>query len=289
MTESRDVCLDSYQPMFRENLLQNQVALISGGGSGIGFRITEVFMRHGCDAIIMGRKEQRLREAAARLSSATGRTCIAAPCDVRQSEMVDSALREALSKLGNRHVNILVNGAAGNFLCAADSLTPKGFRTVLDIDAVGSFILSRCVYDRCFSKNGGGVILNISATLYYKGDVLQAHAGAAKAAVDALTRHLAVEWGDRGVRVNSLSPGPIEDTEGFDKLGGKSPMAQRMLQAIPLARFGTRTDIANAAVFLVSPAASYVSGITMVVDGGAWMTVAVPMSHARKLMPSSKL
>lgn len=90
-------------------------------------------------------------------------------------------------------------------------------------------------------------------------------------------------------RVNSLSPGPIEDTEGFDKLGGKSPMAQRMLQAIPLARFGTRTDIANAALFLVSPAASYVTGTTMVVDGGAWMTVAVPMSHARKLMPGSKL
>lgn len=197
---ARDVCLDSYRHLFRPNLLQGQVALVTGGGSGICFRITEIFMRHGCDTIIMGRKEKRLEEAAARLRAATGRHCVAAPCDVRNSANIEEAIVKAMDKLNNRPISILVNGAAGNFLCPADSLSPKGFRTVLDIDAVGTFAVSRCVYDLCFKKLGHGVILNISATLYYTGNVMQLHAGAAKAAVDAVTRHLAVEWGGKGVR-----------------------------------------------------------------------------------------
>ena len=205
MSESnpRDVCLDSYQHLFRPNFLSGEVALVTGGGSGIGFRIAEVFMRHDCDTIIMGRKEKRLEESAELLRDATGRQCIAAACDVRKGKDVEAALAKAIEELGGRPVTILVNGAAGNFLCPAESLSPKGFRTVLDIDAVGTFTVSRCVYDLCFKKLGRGVILNISATLYYSGSVLQAHAGAAKAAVDALTRHLAVEWGDKGIRYDS--------------------------------------------------------------------------------------
>ncbi|XP_012590433.1 PREDICTED: peroxisomal 2,4-dienoyl-CoA reductase-like [Condylura cristata] len=163
-------------------------------------------------------------------------------------------------------------GAAGNFLCPASGLSFNAFKTVLDIDTLGTFNVSRVLHEKFFREHGG-VIVNITATLGMRGWALQLHAGSAKAAVDAMTRHLAVEWGPQDIRVNSLAPGPISGTEGLRRLGGPEASVSRKAQASPLRRLGNKTEVAHAALYLASPLASYVTGALLVVDGGAWLTL----------------
>ena len=163
---------------------------------------------------------------------------------------------------------MVVNGAAGNFVCAAEDLSANGFATVVDIDLKGTFNVCRSAF--LHLKRHAGVILNISATLHYLGTASQVHVSAAKAGVDALTRTLAVEWGRHGIRVNGIAPGPIAGTEGITRLlaGDKRRKAERLN---PLGRLGTTQDVADAAVFLCSSAASFINGVTLVVDGGQWL------------------
>lgn len=264
-----DDCLQSYNYLYSPTLLQGRVAFITGGGSGIGFRIAEIFMRHGCDTVIVSRNLQRVTEAAEKLRAATGRHCLAMTADVRQPQTLTDAVEEALNTFSR--IDILVNNAAGNFLCPASSLSFNAFKSVLDIDTMGTFNASKILFERYF-RDHGGVILNITATLSYRGQVLQVHAGSAKAAIDAMTKHLAVEWGPSKVRVNSLAPGPIVGTEGIRRLGGAAAEAMGIWNTIPLQRPGNKTEIAHGALFLASPLASYVTGTTLVMDGGSWMT-----------------
>src|SRR4030095_9820597 len=142
-------------------------------------------------------------------------------------------------------IDIVVNGAAGNFLCAANELSPNGFGTVVDIDLKGTFNVCRATFEQL--KEHQGQILNISATLHYLGTPLQIHVSAAKAGVDALTRNLAVEWGAYGIRVNGIAPGPIEDTEGMKRLVPEV-VKEKLKKNIPLGRFGRIRDIEQAAV-----------------------------------------
>ena len=162
----------------------------------------------------------------------------------------------------------MINGAAGNFICAAENLSPNGFGTVVDIDLKGTFNVSRAALPHLRTR--GGSVINISATLPYLGTVAQSHAASAKAGVDSLTRVLACEWGPYGIRVNGIAPGPIEGTEGVRRLTSDASRAGA-LQQCPLGRLGTTDDIANAALYLCSDAASYVNGVTLVVDGGLWL------------------
>lgn len=253
--------------VFRPDVLAGKVAFVTGGGSGICRGITRALLDHGASAAIAGRKVDRLTEAAAELEASSGRPCIATPCDVRDAAAVEAALRACLDRFGR--LDIVVNGAAGNFLCPASQLSPNGFRTVLDIDAAGTFNVCRAAFD-AHLRDHGGAILNISATLHYVATPLQAHASAAKAAVDSLTRTLAAEWGPLGIRVNGIAPGPIDETEGMSRLA-PGEMKARMIKAIPLGRFGRIEEIASLAVFLCTPAASLVHGATVVADGGAWL------------------
>lgn len=264
-----DDCLPAYTHLYSPVLLQGRVAFITGGGSGIGFRIAEIFMRHGCDTVIVSRNLPKLKEAADKLQAATGRKCLAVAGDVRQPQSLVDAVDEALRTFSR--IDILVNNAAGNFLCPASNLSFNAFKTVFDIDTMGTFNASKIVFERYFRDNGG-VIINITATLSYKGQVLQVHAGSAKAAIDAMTKHLAVEWGPSKVRVNSLAPGPIVGTEGMRRLGGAAAEAAGLWNNIPLQRPGNKTEVAHGALFLASPLASYVTGTTLVMDGGSWMT-----------------
>ncbi|XP_063790841.1 peroxisomal 2,4-dienoyl-CoA reductase [(3E)-enoyl-CoA-producing] isoform X2 [Pseudophryne corroboree] len=281
-----DDCLASYNYLYSPSLLQDRVALITGGGSGIGFRIAEVFMRHGCDMVIVSRNLQRVTEAAEKLRSATGRRCLALSADVRQPESLNKAVEEALRTFSR--IDILVNNAAGNFLCPASSLSFNAFKVVLDIDTMGTFNASKILFERFFRDNGG-VIINITATLSYKGQALQMHAGSAKAAIDAMTKHLAVEWGPSKVRVNGLAPGPISGTEGMRRLGGAAAEVAGVWNTIPLQRMGNKTEIAHGALFLASPLASYVTGTTLVMDGGSWMTSANHLSASLGSPPSAHL
>ncbi|NXV04821.1 DECR2 reductase, partial [Cettia cetti] len=219
--EDGDECLPQYRHLLSPDLLAGQVAFITGGGSGIGFRIAEIFMRCGSPCGLAGCSQALSSlflffQASKKLVAATGQQCLPLSMDVRQPQTIAAAVDEALKEF--KRIDILINGAAGNFLCPASALSFNAFKTVIDIDTLGTFNTSKVIFEKYF-RDHGGVIVNITATLSYRGQALQVHAGAAKAAIDAMTRHLAVEWGPNNIRVNSLAPGPISGTEGFRRLG----------------------------------------------------------------------
>lgn len=252
--------------VFRDDVLAGKTAFVTGGGSGICKGITQALMEHGANAVITSRKQDRLDESARELADKTGRECLGVACDVRKPETVEAALDAAVERFGG--VDILVNGAAGNFLCPASQLSYNAFRTVMEIDTLGTFNVSKAAFDKQL-RIRGGVIVNISATLHYGATPLQAHAAAAKAAVDSLTRSLALEWGRSGVRVVGIAPGPIEGTEGIARLAPGS-LRDQMMAGIPLGRMGSIREIADIALFLCTPAASLIHGETIVADGGHW-------------------
>ncbi|MEO8550546.1 MAG: SDR family oxidoreductase [Kofleriaceae bacterium] len=256
--------------VFRADALAGHVVLVTGGGTGICRGIAHAFARFGADVAIVSRKQDVIAKTAAELSEATGRAVLGLSADVRDPEAIARAIGEAAAKFGK--LTTLVNGAAGNFLVPAAGLSPNGFKTVIDIDLGGTFNASRAAFE-LLRTSGDGLVLNISATLHYHGTPLQIHASAAKAGVDAITKNLAVEWGQFGIRACGIAPGPIGDTEGMRRLA-PGDAARRAMAAIPAARFGTIDEIAAAAVFLRSGAAAYITGHTLVVDGGH--SVAVP-------------
>jgi peroxisomal 2,4-dienoyl-CoA reductase len=250
--------------IFSESLFSGRVALVTGGGTGVGCGIAEALARHGADVAIVSRKPENLGPAAERIAATTGRRCLPIPADVRQPEAVESAVDRTIQELGG--LDIVVNNAAGNFPCPSGELSPNGFGAVIDIDAKGTWNVSRAAY-RAWLKDHGGQILNISATLHYGGTPGQLHVAAAKAAVDAITRTLAVEWGPLGIRVNAIAPGPIGDTEGARRLF-PAERGERLRSMIPIGRLGTIDDIVNLALFVLSEAGSNLNGSILVTDGG---------------------
>ncbi|HET7499377.1 MAG TPA: SDR family oxidoreductase [Kofleriaceae bacterium] len=258
--------LDVFQP----GVLAGHVALITGGGTGICRGIAIAYARLGADVCLVSRKQDVLDATAGAIAAEAGRTPLAIAADVRDAASIQRAIEACAARFGK--LDTVVNGAAGNFLAPAAGLSPNGFRTVVDIDLNGTFNTSRSAFE-ALQKAGDGLILNISATLHYHGTPLQIHAAAAKAGVDAITRNLAVEWGRFGVRVCGIAPGPIAGTEGMRRLAPGAAM-DRALALIPAGRLGAIDEIAATAVFLRSRAAAYVTGHTLVVDGG--MCVARP-------------
>jgi len=251
--------------IFAENILRDKVAFVTGGGTGITGGIARALAESGAKIAITSRKQENL-EPMANLIKENGGECFAVAADVRDFAAVENAVSKTVEQYGK--IDIVVNGAAGNFLCEAKELSPNGFGTVVDIDTKGTFNVCRAVFEEL--KKNHGQILNISATLHYLGTPMQIHVSAAKAGVDAITRNLAVEWGRYGIRVNGIAPGPIEDTEGMKRLLPEQ-LKEKLAKKIPLQRFGKIEDIENAAIFLCSDAASYINGVTLVVDGGQWL------------------
>ena len=245
--------------------------------------IGRAFLAHGAKAVIlMSRNAEKNGKVATELS-AYG-VCVSEAGDVRKPEDCKRVVSNTVAKFGR--VDILVNGAAGNFLASASKLSTNGFRTVLEIDTLGTFTMSQSVFNGFMKDNGGGVIINISAALHWSGTALQVHSASAKAGVDTITKTLAVEWGPFNVRVVGIVPGAIEGTEGFERLGsldtlnskekanaafakGEIKKSQEQKFASPINRYGKAEDISNAALYLASPLASYVSGTNLVVDGAA--------------------
>lgn len=254
------------EKVFAEGVLKGRVAFVTGGGTGITGGVARAFAEAGASVALVSRKLEHLQPAAEAINASGGKA-IPVVADVRQPREVEQAIATTVEQLGK--IDIVVNGAAGNFLCAAEELTPNGFATVVDIDLKGTFNVSRAAFAQL--KEHRGQILNISATLHYLGTYMQLHVSAAKAGVDALTRNLAVEWGRYGIRVNAIAPGPIEDTEGMTRLVPE-PVKERLKKKIPLGRFGRIADIEKAAVFLCSDAASFINGNILVVDGGHWLS-----------------
>ncbi|XP_062168639.1 peroxisomal 2,4-dienoyl-CoA reductase [(3E)-enoyl-CoA-producing] isoform X2 [Alnus glutinosa] len=260
---------------FKAEILKGKVALITGGGSGIGFEISTQFGKHGASIAIMGRRKQVLDSAVSALHS-LGIPAVGFEGDVRKQEDAKKVVDSTFNHFGR--LDILVNAAAGNFLVSAEDLSPNGFRTVMDIDSVGTFTMCHEALKYLKkggpgrSSSGGGTILSISATLHYTAAWYQIHVSAAKAAVDATTRNLALEWGtDYDIRVNGIAPGPIGDTPGMSKLV-PDEINSKARDYMPLYKLGEKWDIAMAALYLVSDAGKYINGTTIAVDGGLWLS-----------------
>ena len=257
---------------FVSDLLSGQVALVTGGGSGLGLGIARAFASHGASLIIAGRKAERLDAAATELGQ-LGAQVETFPLDVRESADVERMLDRGRERFGR--LDILVNNAAGNFFAPTAAMSDNAFAAVVHIDLFGTFHCARAAGRRWLERDEAGCIINISMTLHYRGMPGMAHASAAKAGVDALTRTLAQEWAPR-VRVNGIAPGPVP-TEGVKK-AFTAPDGTLWLpeRDIPLGRLGTPEDIGDAALFLASPAASWMTGHTLIVDGGEWLHRAAP-------------
>lgn len=261
---------------FKAGILNGKVALITGGASGIGFEISTQLGKHGASVALMGRRKQIIQSAVSVLQSLTI-PAVGFEGDVRKQEDAARVVESTFKHYGR--IDILVNAAAGNFLVAAEDLSPNGFRTVLDIDSVGTFTMCHEALkylkkggEGRSGSSGGGLIINISATLHYTASWYQVHVSAAKAAVDATTRNLALEWGsDYDIRVNGIAPGPITDTPGMYKLA-PDEISNKTREDKPLFKLGEKWDIAMAALYLASDAGKYVNGHTMIVDGGLWLS-----------------
>jgi peroxisomal 2,4-dienoyl-CoA reductase len=251
--------------VFVEGLLNGHVAFVTGGGTGITGGVARALAEAGASVALVSRKIEHLQTAAGAINGSGGKA-FAVAADVRQPEEVERAVAATVEHFGK--IDLVINGAAGNFLCKAEDLSPNGFGSVVDIDLKGTFNVCRATFAQL--KEHQGQVLNISATLHYSATPFQLHVSAAKAGVDALTRNLAVEWGGYGIRVNGIAPGPIEDTEGMQRLVPE-PTKERLRKTIPLGRFGKISDIEKAALFLCSDAASFINGMTIVVDGGLWL------------------
>ncbi|MEO8843700.1 MAG: SDR family oxidoreductase [Kofleriaceae bacterium] len=260
--------------VFRNDALAGHVAVVTGGGTGICRGIAHAFARFGADVCIVSRKPEVIAQTASEISAATGRSVLGLVGDVRDPAAIANVIAECIAKFGK--LDTLVNGAAGNFLVPAAGLSPNGFKTVIEIDLGGTFNASRAAFE-ALRTSGDGLVLNISATLHYHGTPLQIHASAAKAGVDAITKNLCVEWGQFGIRAAGIAPGPIGDTEGMRRLA-PGDAAERAKSGIPLHRFGTIEEIAAAAVFLRSAAGAFITGHTLVVDGGhcVWTPSFIP-------------
>lgn len=249
---------------FKPTLFAGRKALITGGGTGIGREIALALAHHGSDVALVSRNLDHLEPAARSIGELTGRRCVAIQADVREPEQVDAAVGRAVSELGG--LDIVINNAAGNFLCPSEQLSPNGFGVVVDIDAKGTWNVCRAAFHASLGEHGGS-ILNISATLHHGGTPGQVHVAAAKAAVDALTRTLAVEWGPRNIRVNAIAPGPIADTERARRLF-PGEAAERLRARMPTRRLGRASDIANLALYVLSDAGANLNGAVIVCDGG---------------------
>jgi NAD(P)-dependent dehydrogenase (short-subunit alcohol dehydrogenase family) len=245
-----------------KDLSKGTTVFVTGGGSGINLGVARNFAALGANIAICGRTQDKLDRAAAELREFGARVCAVA-ADVRDYAALEAAFARSRQELGP--MSVLVAGAAGNFPVAAEKLSAIGFKTVIDIDLLGAFNAARAAFEQL--RETQGTILFMSAGMAYMPHAFQAHVGAAKAGIDMLMKNLALEWGAYGIRANSIVPGPIEGTEGMKRL--LDPEQEKaFLKSIPLGRMGTVDDIGQAAAFLASPLAAYISGCVVVCDGG---------------------
>ena len=253
--------------IFADDLLHDKVVLVTGGGTGIGRGIALGMAGYGAHLVLASRNLDNLRTVATEVA-AQGVRALPVRTDIRQPDQVDALLEIALETFGR--IDVLVNNAAGSFLAAARKLTPKGWNAVVDTTLNGTFACCRAVGLQMIEQ-GGGKIINITATLHFKGSPGLIAPAAAKAGVEALTKTLALEWAKFNILVNAIAPGPVYTPGSTSNLWSNKAFHDLVKRGVPLQRFGTAEDIANMTIYLASPAGDYITGATMVVDGGEWL------------------
>jgi NAD(P)-dependent dehydrogenase (short-subunit alcohol dehydrogenase family) len=249
--------------VFAEKQLAGKTAVITGGGSGINFVIARRYAEHGARVALIGRTKETLNNAAGQIR-ALGGTASGHPADVRDYDALAGAIRAAREAHGQ--IDLVVCGAAGNFPAPVLGMSANGFKSVVDIDLLGTFNTCRAAFEHL--RRPGASIISISAMQAFTPMPMQSHVCAAKAGVDMLTKCLAIEWGPEGVRVNSIAPGAVDDTEGMKRLAPTPEIREKYTRGVPLGRFATKDEIADLALFLSSDAAKFITGAVVVVDGG---------------------
>ena len=248
---------------FASPLFSGKSVLVTGGGSGINLAIATRFAAQGASVAIIGRTKEKLDAAAAELRTHGGKAA-GYPADVREYDALAGAIADA--RKDNGLFDVVVCGAAGNFPAPVLGMSANGFKAVVDIDLLGTFNTCRAAFEHL--KRPGASIINISAMQAVTPMAMQAHVCAAKAGVDMLTKCLALEWGGEGVRVNSIAPGAVDDTEGMARLAPTPEIKKHYTQTIPLRRFARKEEIADLALFLCSDAAQFITGAVILCDGG---------------------
>jgi citronellol/citronellal dehydrogenase len=252
------------QRIFAPGILRDQVAIVTGGGTGIGLATAIELVRLGARVAICGRTEAKLEAAKGEIAVAAGRqdAVLGIPCDIREPEQVEAMVRSTIEAFGQ--IDILVNNAGGQFPSPAQHITPNGFLAVVRNNLVGTFHVCREVANRWMIPQQGGRIINVIANIY-RGFPGMAHTGAARAGVENLTMSLAVEWAQFGILINAVAPGVIRSSGTAQY---PPELLERAISQIPLKRAGTVEETAAAIVFLASPAAQYITGTTLRLDGG---------------------
>jgi len=272
--------------MLPEKTFEGRVGIITGGATGIGFAIAREVTRLGARVVIASRKEENLQKAVEQIRSETGRADAAHyhVLDVRDAEAVEGMAAKVDADHGR--IDFLLNNAAGNFIVPAEQLSVNGWNSVIGIVLNGTFYCSSAVGKRMIEKKTGGVMLNVIANYAWTGGPGVIHSASAKAGVLALTRTLAVEWARYKIRVNAIAPGPVHTPGASERLFPDEAIAEGIRKTIPLRRFATLLEIAQAASYMLSDYSSYMTGENFVLDGGQWLSGADYFTRLKQMMPS---
>jgi NAD(P)-dependent dehydrogenase (short-subunit alcohol dehydrogenase family) len=263
--------------VFAPDLLKDKVFVVTGGGSGLGAEMARRFAALGAHSVLLGRRLDRLQKVSDEIAQAGGKA-LAFACDVRDFPAVQAVADGVEKQLGR--IDGLVNNAAGNFLAASEDLSPNGFKTVVDIVLNGTFNCTSAFGKKMIARGKGGAVVSIVTTYAWTGSAFVLPSACAKAGVLALTRSLAVEWAHYGIRLNAIAPGPVPTEGAFSRLMPDPSFEEMAKNRVPLKRFGTPREIADAAVFLLCDGAGYVTGDCLTVDGGEWLKNGGEFSYA---------
>jgi NAD(P)-dependent dehydrogenase (short-subunit alcohol dehydrogenase family) len=269
--------------VFDTKILKERSILVTGGGSGLGLAMAKKFAAHGAKVTIAGRTLDRLQRAAeeVRATAREGGDVDYFPADVREPAEVDALVAHAVERFGR--IDGLVNNAAGNFLVTSEDLTPNGFDAVVRTVLHGSVYCTLAVGRHLLERKAPGSIVSVVTTYAWTGTGFALPSACAKAGVLAMTRSLAVEWGEKGIRLNAVAPGPIPTEGAWARLMAFPEAEKNTLERIPLGRFGTPEEVANLATFLLSDLCTYQTGDCITMDGGEWLAGAGEFSDYRKI------
>lgn len=268
--------------MFEKNLLEGQVILVTGGGTGLGRSMAERFAELSARVVIAARDLERLERAAAEIRAKTGATVLPLALDVRRPDAVAEVVERSRSELGP--ITGLVNNAAGNFLAATEDLSPRAFDAVVDIVLRGGFFVTQAVGRQMIEHGVRGTILSVLTPYVLTGSAFVVPSAMAKAGVLAMTRSLAVEWGTAyGIRLNAVSPGPFPTEGAWNALVPEGAIEDEAKKRIPLGRFGEHQELADLASFLMSPRSGYINGDCITIDGGGWEKSGGDFNHLTDL------